>query len=95
MSLDHGCDQPLNLAVAAELYLTILDGLFPVADLALPSEEVEVRARHRNVEARILGLALRDLRPRRLDPENLDITSPAQLEPQHDPQSIQWSDLSD
>jgi hypothetical protein len=68
-------------------------GLVPVLDLAVGGELVEVRAWDRDVDALVLGEALRDLRTRNLDPVELDVATPAQLEPENELQLRQRRNL--
>ena len=61
----------------------MLEGLAPVAQVALGGELVEVRARQREADAGVVGDPLGDAGPRQLHAIVLDVAPAAELQP-HD-----------
>src|SRR4051794_26079432 len=81
--LDHRAQKLLDLALAADLDVTTLIGVAPVIQLPSLGELVEVRPRQRELEPRVVGLALGDDRPGYPDAEDLDVPPSPQLEADH------------
>ena len=81
-------DQLPDLGVADDLDVAVVVGLAPVREVPLLGELVEDRARHRDLEPRVVGLALGHVRAGQPDPEDLDVAAAPQLEP-HD--QLQWA----
>src|SRR5690349_19453067 len=80
VALDHLADQLLDVAVPARPNVPVLDGLDVVANGALGSQLVEVRAGNCDRHPGVLRRGLADLRPWNLDPEHLDVPASTELQ---------------
>src|SRR3954465_2681948 len=60
LAVDDLGEELLDLSVAADLHVAVLVSVPPVVELSLLGKLVEVGAGDRELEARVLGLTLRD-----------------------------------
>src|SRR3954462_11584860 len=80
LAVDDLPEQLLDPAVTCDLHVPSLIRIAPVIQLAPLSELVEVRAWHRELQARTVGLPLGDDRAWHADTEDLHIAPSPQLE---------------
>jgi hypothetical protein len=74
--------------------VAVVVGLDPVLEPAVLRQLVEVRARDRDLHARVAGWVLRDLRAGDLDaPDGGVVAAGAELQPDHDLEVLQRRDL--
>src|SRR5690606_10528865 len=92
-ALDALCDQPLDLGVALDPQLPALVRLPPVGDPAVLRELVEVRARDRQMQALIVGVALAHLRAGNLDPVELRVATALELQAEDELELAERRDL--
>src|SRR5215207_10401342 len=84
LALDHVADQLRDGRVAAHAHVPVVVGVHPVLQAPLRGELVEVRARDRDVDARVARGVLVDLRPGNLHAPDWHIAAGAQLEPDYE-----------
>src|SRR4051794_36104657 len=93
--LEHDVgDQPEDLRRAARPDVARLEALAPVADRAVLEQLVELGPRDAQADLGVGGDVAGDLGPGDLDPEELDVTAPAQLELEDELELLQRGDLA-
>src|SRR5436189_58326 len=93
LALDHRGEQALDVGIAGGPDPARVIRLPPLDDGPLLGELVEVGARHRELEPRVLRLALCDLRPGDPHPVDLHIPATPELQAHHELQAPERGDL--